>query len=127
MADVQSLDAVFGELIHQRTGQYVVEEAIELRDQAGLRILLPAGTPEEGEHPHRGQQRAAAVSEVGVLRGRFERSPQRPDLNRVRSHMSHLLDQGRVGASFTLRRAAGRGMSPTAAPRTHIALMARKA
>src|SRR5467141_3124997 len=65
MADIFSWDAVFTELIHQRTREDVVEEKIHVFHDHALRRLIPFGAPKNRKNLNGSEQRSAAVAKPG--------------------------------------------------------------
>src|SRR2546427_8488721 len=69
MADGLPWDAVFTELVHELAGEDIVEELIDLREEAAIWRLFPGGAPENCKNLNSGEERTAAVSEVRSRRG----------------------------------------------------------
>src|SRR6266581_6032567 len=69
MADGLSGDAVFTELVHELAVEDIVEELIDLREEAAVWRLFPGGAPENRKNLNSGEERTVAVSEVRRRRG----------------------------------------------------------
>ena len=118
MTDREVLDAVFVELVDQRTFDDELEEVVDLLHEPGLWLPLPGATPEEEERFNRREKRTAPIREPRRRDRCGGLQPKRNDPDGPAR---------RQRASSTILAGARCGTSAVAAPRTQTAVIDRNA
>src|SRR5579875_824336 len=74
---------ILGQLVDERTGENIIEETVDLRNQVALRRLRPGLSPEDGEDLHTADYRPTSISELWCSSSWRRSSMDRHDFNRT--------------------------------------------